>query len=138
MGLRNPVRLGERIWNRSLIIILIIIGIYIAPFPFIKCSKVLHIVIVRVIVNNASMGEPEKVCFETLLEGLTRCRILQVLWKRIPYGLYEDGLGGLQYTSKRSCFSGKLGFAIEVSRQWVMILRVRSSPIAQEKVFYFI
>ena len=30
------------------------------------------------------MGEPEKACFETLLEGLTRCRILQVLWKRIP------------------------------------------------------
>ena len=28
------------------IIIIIIIGIYIAPFPFIKCSKVLHIVIV--------------------------------------------------------------------------------------------
>ena len=62
----------------------IIIGIYIAPFPFIKCSKALHIVIVLVIVHNASMGEPEKVCFETLLKGLTRCRILQVLWKRIP------------------------------------------------------
>ena len=29
-----------------LIIIIIIIGIYIAPFPFIKCSKALHIVIV--------------------------------------------------------------------------------------------
>ena len=28
------------------IIIIIIIGIYIAPFPFIKCSKALHIVIV--------------------------------------------------------------------------------------------
>ena len=27
-------------------IIMIIIGIYIAPFPFIKCSKALHIVIV--------------------------------------------------------------------------------------------
>ena len=27
-------------------IIIIIIGIYIAPFPFIKCSKALHIVIV--------------------------------------------------------------------------------------------
>ena len=63
---------------------IIIIGIYIAPFPFIKCSKALYIVIVLVIVHNASMGEPEKVCFETLLEGLTRCRILQVLWKRIP------------------------------------------------------
>ena len=59
---------------------IIIIGIYIAPFPFIKCSKALHIGIVLVIVHNASMGEPEKVCFETLLEGLTRCRILQVLW----------------------------------------------------------
>ena len=66
------------------IIIIIIIGIYIAPFPFIKCSKALHIVIVWVIVNNASMGEPEKVRFETLLEDLTWCRILQVLWKRIP------------------------------------------------------
>ena len=30
--------------NRGIIII--IIGIYIAPFPFIKCSKALHIVIV--------------------------------------------------------------------------------------------
>ena len=30
----------------SLIIIIIIIGIYILPFPFIKCSKALHIVIV--------------------------------------------------------------------------------------------
>ena len=29
-----------------IIIIIIIIGIYIAPFPFIKCSKALHIVIV--------------------------------------------------------------------------------------------
>ena len=28
------------------IIIIIIIGIYIAPFPFITCSKALHIVIV--------------------------------------------------------------------------------------------
>ena len=28
------------------IIIIIIIGTYIAPFPFIKCSKALHIVIV--------------------------------------------------------------------------------------------
>ena len=28
------------------IIIIIIIEIYIAPFPFIKCSKALHIVIV--------------------------------------------------------------------------------------------
>ena len=28
------------------VIIIIIIGIYIAPFPFIKCSKALHIVIV--------------------------------------------------------------------------------------------
>ena len=28
------------------IIIIVIIGIYIAPFPFIKCSKVLHVVIV--------------------------------------------------------------------------------------------
>ena len=67
-----------------LIVIIIIIAIYIAQFPFITCSKALHIVIVLVIVNNASMGEPEKVSFETLLEGLTRCRILQVLWKRIP------------------------------------------------------
>ena len=66
--------------NVKIIIIMIIIGIYISPFSFIKCSKALHIVIV----NNALMGEPEKVCFETLLEGLTRCRILQVLWKRIP------------------------------------------------------
>ena len=55
-----------------------------------------------------------------------------------PYGLYEDGPGGLQYTSKRSCFSGKLGFAIGVSRQWVMILRARPSTVAQERVFYFI
>ena len=31
---------------RTIIIIIIIIGIYIAPFPFIKCSKALHIVIV--------------------------------------------------------------------------------------------
>ena len=30
----------------GIIIIIIIIGIYIAPFPFIKCSKALHIVIV--------------------------------------------------------------------------------------------
>ena len=44
-----------------IMIIIIIIGIYIAPF--IKCSKALHIVIV----NNASLGEPEKMCFETLL-----------------------------------------------------------------------
>ena len=29
-----------------LALIIIIIGIYIAPFPFIKCSKALHIVIV--------------------------------------------------------------------------------------------
>ena len=29
-----------------IIIIIMIIGIYIAPFPFIKCSKALHIVIV--------------------------------------------------------------------------------------------
>ena len=62
------------------IIIIILIGIYI----FIKYSKALHIVIVLGIVHNSSMGEPEKVCLETLLEGLTRCRILQVLWKRIP------------------------------------------------------
>ena len=34
-------------------------------------------------VQKASVGEPEKVCFETLLEGLTRCRILQALWKCI-------------------------------------------------------
>ena len=33
--------------------------------------------------QQSPMGEPEKVCFETLLEGLTRCRILQLLWKRI-------------------------------------------------------
>ena len=63
----------------QLTFILLLIGIYIAPFPSIKCSKALHIVIV----NNALLGEPEKVCFETILEGLTRCRILQVLWKRI-------------------------------------------------------
>ena len=31
---------------QSFLIIIIIIGIYIAPFPFIKCSKALHIVIV--------------------------------------------------------------------------------------------
>ena len=34
--------------------------------------------------GNALVGEPEKRCFETLLEGLTRCRILQDLWNRIP------------------------------------------------------
>ena len=28
------------------VIIIIIIGIYVAPFPLIKCSKALHIVIV--------------------------------------------------------------------------------------------
>ena len=32
--------------DKSVLIIIIIIGIYIAPFPFIKCSKALHIVIV--------------------------------------------------------------------------------------------
>ena len=67
-----------------IIMIIIIIGIYIAPFPFIKCLKALHIVIVWVVVNNASMREPEKVCFKTLLECLTRCRILQVRTHRIP------------------------------------------------------
>ena len=67
----------NRVQTCTNIIIILIIGIYIAPFPFIKCSKALHIGIVLVIVHNASMGEPEKVCFETLLEGLTRCRILQ-------------------------------------------------------------
>ena len=36
---------------------MIIIGIYIAPFPFIKCSKALHIVRVRVIVHTASVGK---------------------------------------------------------------------------------
>ena len=40
--------------------------------------------LVSVIVHKTSEGKPEKVCFETLLEGLTQCRILQVLWKRIP------------------------------------------------------
>ena len=65
----NMISINHTVLFLNLIII-IIIGIYIAPFPFIKCSKVLHIVIVRVIVNKASMGEPEKVCFETLLEGL--------------------------------------------------------------------
>ena len=45
--------------------IIIIIGMYIAPIPFIKCSKALHIVIV----HKASVGKPEKVCFETLFES---------------------------------------------------------------------
>ena len=38
-------RFFSRFYNIKIIII-IIIGIYIAPFPFIKCSKALHIVIV--------------------------------------------------------------------------------------------
>ena len=37
---------AEGMVDRNRIIIIIIIGIYIAPFPFIKCSKALHIVIV--------------------------------------------------------------------------------------------
>ena len=65
--------------NHQMQSMIIIIGIYIVPFPFIKSSKALHIVIVWVIVNNASMGEPEKVCFETLLEGLT----VQIIWRNI-------------------------------------------------------
>ena len=77
---QEHVNLPNKINFETPTLIIIIIGIYIAPFPFIKCSKALHIGIVLVIVHNASMGEPEKVCFETLLEGLTRCRILQVLW----------------------------------------------------------
>ena len=59
--------------NNCTLIIIIIIGIDIAPFPFIKCSKALHIGIVLVIVHNASMGEPEKVCFETLLCDFSVC-----------------------------------------------------------------
>ena len=39
----------------------------------------------------ASMGELEKMCFETLLEGLTRYRIPQVLWKRIPQSRCTNG-----------------------------------------------
>ena len=35
-----------KLFGQIIIIIIIIIGIYIAPFPFIKCSKALHIVIV--------------------------------------------------------------------------------------------
>ena len=60
--------------------IIMIIGMYIAPIPFIKCSKAHRIVIV----HKATVGKPEKVCFETLFDGLTQCGILQMLWKRIP------------------------------------------------------
>ena len=38
--------LASYIITGKYLIIIIIIGIYIAPFPFIKCSKALHIVIV--------------------------------------------------------------------------------------------